>query len=495
MNSAAGLDYDRALLVMVHLLRCPELLQSYFDPISRVGLFKSWQNLQFIWDSVSAYQERYQRSIPRHLLEYDLKQRLSDGLFTPPSPDVFQTVDSAFRMPAVDLTEAFAADVLKEVLSNQLRQELKLQLDGATGDAIPKLLSDAGKQYTATLSSKPVFVKPFKNHAGNMVDAAKSPVGIPWLDGILGGGMCPGDMLGLVLPSGCGKTTFAVQVAEAGVKQQRRTDIAAFEQNIKGDISLRTSVVASASTRADWQAYTSALQEAEIREKLEVLPEGVLTSQVEQDMARYVKPEVLQRFINSRAAWDKYVTWVDFTKPDVKIPNINALFDYLDMLTEETKLPPHTLIIDWWGLIVGRMLSLQNFRSDQQMRLFRGEQLSVLKRQLQARRMSGIVLHQLSGQEGKKGHKHTPNAYSSAEDSSFLHAFDAVLVSGTQNSLHQIRLMGDKLRKFGSNGMLIQIDGEHCKLEQVSGFGQSVGMNPDNSFNQAAWNETSLSQE
>lgn len=466
---ASGLDRELALLSLVHLLRCPELLQAYADPVEKTGLFKPWPDLQFIWDTVTAYWQRYQKPIPKQLVIRDLQERLSSGLLQAPSPDVLQTVSTIFQLQKEELSETYAADVLKEALSTVLRHNLRLQLDTVGSEDIPQILESAGRQYTATLSAKPRFVKPLRNLSSNLLSAGKDPIGIPWLDGVLGGGTGAGDMLGFVIPSKCGKTTLALQICRACVLMKRRVDYATFEQDEKGDITLRVCVLSSNGTRTEWQRFSDALSVAHEQELVAGLPEGTLTSQVEANKYQYISADTAQRLAANEKDWDKYFTMIDFTKPDVKIPNIPALFAYTDELTEICKIPPYMLVLDWWGLLSNRMMSLQNFRDSQAMRIFRMTQLNLLKTYTQASGRRTVVFHQMAGAEAKKGSNHRPSSFAGMEDSTFPLAFDSCMSAGTKDAQNCIKLLSDALRKGLSGMVTLQIDGEHCALEQVTG--------------------------
>ena len=65
------------------------------------------------------------------------------------------------------------------------------------------------------------------------------PLGIPWLDTMLAGGLADGEVFLFLAPTGCGKTTLATQIAWSRAMQQSHTIYVTYDEPLESHINSR----------------------------------------------------------------------------------------------------------------------------------------------------------------------------------------------------------------------------------------------------------------
>lgn len=427
--------YQQKLLVMKCLLNSLPFLQVWKDVVDKLNLFKPHPVLQLIWDMESAYYSKFATLPTRTDLQYMSNESHEDeerAAVTACLPEAF---DVSGGIP-----DKFAADFLLKFKNLQIAKDLQAQVsrqvEEGNLDGLSNMLHDAKVDADHDPSASAEENNPFDGSPDQfMEDTVRVPLGIDFIDHALNGGAIPGEMYAFVMPSGSGKTTFVWQFASEKVLAHQHAVIFSFEQPIKGDLALRSYVLASQSKRSDWAGG---------------------------DYSK-VPVEVKLRYDRARPLWKEYLhaydTWVD---PRKKLVSVSQLFEVIDRLIVK-KQEPSVIFIDWWGMMKNKLIeSLRGNIGDTERRLKQAQWLGDLRGYAATYRIPVVVFHQMSGAAATKARP--ASGHDSQEDKAFPNLFDFVFTSNRKSLDNELILRLDKARATRNVEFSITLDGERCKF-------------------------------
>ena len=100
------------------------------------------------------------------------------------------------------------------------------------------------------------------------------PLGIPWLDSMLGGGLADGEVFLFLAPTGCGKTTLATQIAWSRAMQQSHTVYITYNEPLEGHIDNRFCSLMTGIPRPDFEKRAIADMSPDIQRRFQAWREA-----------------------------------------------------------------------------------------------------------------------------------------------------------------------------------------------------------------------------
>ena len=273
----------------------------------------------------------------------------------------------------------------------------------------------------------------------------KSRLGISFIDSILGGGLQPGEIMGLLAPSGGGKTTFAMQMAFEKINLRQHVLYMSTEQQLRGDMTTRLFVLATGLDRDNFRK-----------------PFGELD------------PNIQKTLLNKKDTWQKYYHFLDCSgaRSDMDgnvvkhdISNTEQLLKPAYEFKKNTGEDIGLIIVDWWGSAKNQMIRANSEKLFNETAIRRASQawlqkLSVLAQDLKT---CIVVFHQLSGEAAERSSKHKPSSHAAQEDKNFNNYFDFCLTVGQRDSDDIAWMKADKARTSASLEVQIKLLGNMCK--------------------------------
>lgn len=280
------------------------------------------------------------------------------------------------------------------------------------------------------------------------------PSGVPPIDDLTGGGPHPGEMVGMVMPSGTGKTMLATQLDEASVMSEQHVAHCSFEQDLMGDLALRLYVRASDGTKDQWEESNK--------------PDVVFNDY----------PDLKVNWDNNKPYWEKYLHMFDeWASPQTIFKNPHDLFAPIKDLADMGKKVRY-LILDWWGPAKYKLMQAnkKSNMSDQMRREAQANYLYEIKNYTkecvnQGIPLTTIVFQQLKGAaaaQDKHGNK-KHSSHDAQEDASFNNNFDYCGATSTLNTKNNtITLCSDKTRGAESHISTYKVDGNRGLIKELS---------------------------
>ena len=224
-------------ILLAHLLRCPEVLQQAvtylqvddFDPAK--GL-KGHQVLYAV--AMDFYREH--RALPNCTMIYALvDSRVAD----PRNPELLHNPEMADSIKKLayscfvlsddkDLIPAFALNIMESLVTyNRVVLPGIASLEQKSfGDMFETLVQESKR----TILSRSAIVEPFGDTEMFGV-TPREQTGVLFIDNMLGGGVRPSEVYGLIGPSGGGKTTLVNQIGLAYAARDRHFAIFQYEES------------------------------------------------------------------------------------------------------------------------------------------------------------------------------------------------------------------------------------------------------------------------
>jgi RecA/RadA recombinase len=423
------------LFVLKHLIRRANIFNAAKDNLEHIKLFEGYPDMDAVFDVACNYHNMYNKLPAFGIYEMELQMSYEErGMTHHAFVEIMRLVREWFDQKEGWSDEA-VQDYLYDVFKGSAYDELQ-QADSDDPDAVGKAIDKASKAFNTNPFDGLKIENPFTNIAHYVQEAARRPTNLPFMDRILDGGLCVGESIGILAPSGGGKTTMGLQFAAGQVEQEEHVLYLSTEQALRGDLAVRLFVLASRAERADFRYGYKGLS-----------------------------PDILNTLDKVSPLWEEYFHFVDCYSKKDNIKSIDDIFTPLNELIEAGK-RPKLVIIDWWGRLRD-YLTLNNkdsARSDSDQRMMNRNWLHRVKKSAENKNLSVVVLHQLAGSEAGKSAKHVASSHKAQEDSNFNNMFDWAFVLSKKDSTDMVTMVADKARAAANTKVSLHLDGPHCKF-------------------------------
>jgi len=418
-------DRQRMELVLQHLLRRPKLFKSSMVFVDRDGYFSCEPDLDWVYKCALGYMNAFDGmpTLESLLMELGGVEHMN----------IRAKLKEWFALPKDhEWSDLLVQDELQDFSSGVRRRELLEAVEDADDrykfrDAMARTM----QAESVDLFSEVKSTNPFSDIRKNMETAVRVPTGVDFIDLALEGGVRKGEVIGFIVPTSGGKTTLALQIADAQIRHGKHVAYLSTEQRLAGDISVRCFTL------------------------------GARTSQ---DAFKYgydkVDKDILETLNNVSETWLKYFHFFDCTSQNA-MDVASALNPIRSM--QEAGIFPEIVILDWWGRMKDRILGAQEKSlTDNQLRTASRNLLQDLKDQTELLGVTTMVTHQMAGAVAEKGPKHKPSSHSAQEDKNFNNMMDFCFTISKKDAQSRVNLANDKARSTGNNSVRLTLDGAHC---------------------------------
>jgi hypothetical protein len=425
-------------VVFGHILRRPPIFRAYKAIAKHTDYFEHYDHIKLALELVMDFEEEFGGQITKDcfLLDWDLALAESDLDY---SEFIQGQIHLWFDKPEEEFSDDYVRKILENLHQTSVATRLKSELDlyETTPDKAKEAVRKASDRISSSLFTDMVGRNPFDDLETNMAVAELCPWGVDFMDVILGGGSAAGEMVGVLMVSGGGKTTLGVQILAAHVRRKEHIVYFSTEQDLAGDMTIRMLCHALGCTRDDVKTGVSRMT-----------------------------PQYRKRIPEVKKDWETYCHFIELAhKP---IMSINSLFEYVQQLNDRG-IYPTSIIIDWWGRLKDALVetNLNNGASEADIRRSSRSWLHTLRSRGGEFGLKTLVLHQLSGQVAERSHAHRPSSHSAQEDKNFNNMFDYCFTASRKDEDDECDFIADKARKGGNDRRRIRLDGLRCRFEAV----------------------------
>lgn len=423
-------EYEHALMVLQSLFSGKSQLAVLGPVCAEYHFFAVFPALEVAFDSVYGFFKEFRELPTTTVLAHDLRQEgIKKGLNDLHIQSL--TVQAQEWLGRRIVNDGPAERILRAFREEAIRLRLRENLDT---DHLQQAVDSAVNAIHADPFRKVMEENPFSDPEFYLSSARMFPFGPPFIDIAMGGGALLGETVGLVAPSGGGKTTIALQIAERQVYEHQHVILVATEQKMKGDLAMRSFVLGTDMTRSDWTGNW-----------------------------KDISPKARERFDKVRDVWLKYFHFYDISR--LELTSIDALYAPVRDQIEKGNQPVF-FIIDWWGdvrdaLIGG--LSGQQVSEAEIRRRARGWLKEVVNKATEYQ-IVNFILHQLKGSAAGKSAAHINSSHDAQEDSNFNNRMDFAFTLSKKGPNNSVSCHIDKARRFRNNVLRLRLDGEHCRF-------------------------------
>jgi len=436
---------DTADTLMVCVLRSPPFRGIALE---RMGRLKPFDPLLYpahriLWDTI----ERLHPLIPKDKpisqfhVEAELKEKFGDD-----QQDVVNTIKALFLMAEAiapeEIEESVAVAYLDEFRVLAIKKEVNSRLTEVyTHEDLMAMINKSCKDYaTVDASDNLIIEQPLLDPLRYMPTSIKLPTGIRWMDHLSYGGHSRGELVGLLAPTGGGKTLTATSLLIAQAKRKQHALLLTYEQPIAGDLTERLYCRMFDDRPIDFFRNTS--------------PKDWCA----EDKARYNELKTIMA---------NYVHVTDFTRGSNGANGVMDVEDSINALIKANMGPTYVLV-DWLWPMVTRYCVLRNIDL-KQARLVAGSFMDELG-QL-AKRTTAIILvfHQLGTAAARANPSSIPVVTEAMEVRNFAFMTDLCYVVGNRDLESHVMWTGtDKNRRGAPQHILSRMDGARGVIEPAN---------------------------
>jgi RecA/RadA recombinase len=238
------LDGSMMFLIITHLMRSKEVLTqvgSILEPDDFSNLEKEYS---LLWAAAQEWWFENKTPVPKAWLLAILEERLKkDPTFMSEQErtTLFTDVEAIYSLSESELVPHSVLPRLQEFIdqkkSGPMAQQLLSAIPGSDFDA---KLSQLCKIHSTTRLSVANKVNLFASGQEYLFSAFdRRPTGVNYVDVLLGGGIVPGEVCGVLGPTGGGKTTTGIQITSESAMSGRRAAYFSYENEVVPAISNR----------------------------------------------------------------------------------------------------------------------------------------------------------------------------------------------------------------------------------------------------------------
>jgi len=451
---------DEMILLLKHFTERPQDLETIGEALNRLGTFrKAPPALAVFFDRALNYWQMYNSRITYEELALCFRD---SGLDSSKDREILQHIRKWYEDGALSepLSRERLKDLVNEAKMESVSSRISVRGEVPHGDIdeMTRWSEEIHKELTEDLvnSEKPWNPTDPENDPRNADTEAdlrsKIPFGVDWIDIGQGGGARPGETTAVIAPTGGGKTTVGFQLANSLVNAGRYVAHLSLEQCFKGDLQRRIMVLATESSREDWE---------DIRE---------------------VPQHLWDRWDAKKYLWRQYYAGYEhfLRNPDFELKSLRQAFDPMmehistqhdqwvkdgrpDTVNEPVL---DTVIVDWYGELLqlwkqthvyGRDSSAMR---DAAMNLKKG-----LRDWAEYMNVRMVILHQAKGAEAKNRRL---SVHDAQEDSNFGDRMNYCWgLSGYEEGEGLVWAHMSKGRDAPKMTIPLHLNGERCRFEMT----------------------------
>jgi len=347
----------------------------------------------------------------------------------------------------------FPKEQIQKILDATLKNAVRVEMTKKAGQPGVDIASELGKMLTdvqSTRAIKSARKYPCKAVRASLRPESRNRWGLSFLDSN-DSGWGPGEMVGILGPSGGGKTIMTTMLAKAFVRKGMKVCIALYEQPLEGDVQQR------------------------ILSQLAGIPISKLRTSDENLVGVEIAEEILQRMDVVEEMVGDSIVVLDMATEHSGVGGPSELIAHLKDLEKDGEMPD-ILIIDWLGAAVQRWdpstMSQVVARGDFHSRAMAW--LLDLRGFLNAvpvdkKKPVLVVEHQTSTNAQERPPAYKPLTTDSMEFRTFQNYMDMCYQMGTRckESLCSWFIHG-KVRRGRPMECIIQLNPEYLEVEDVS---------------------------
>lgn len=433
-------------MILAHVLRIPDILQAAGPAIVRLEFFEEphgWMNAAV---EVALMLKTAKCEVSLETVKQELAVKMQNDNH---ARSVIDPV--LLYLPSIYRKDIQTPAYIKHLLQKEIREkEVALfTSDFATAadmDRVVELNRELNRVLTQGLFAEVEAIDLFapENRVKYLSAAMPKPINVDYVDELLGGGMCDGEMIGMLAPSGGGKTTFSLQCF-VSLSMKEQAAYISCEQKPAGDLMQRISSLLTGAPKTSFGIVGNGLNASSEQ----------AFSQAEERIERFRQNGV----------------FIDATRQDIR-----SIDDLMRPIMEKISagFRPRAVFLDWWGRIRSTLLRNNKFKSESEERRMSSDWLMQLKRYCDPVEDGGtganiIITHQLSGEAASRSPGKISSSHDAQEDKSFNNMFDFVLVAGAKDhGTKEVKWIAGKSRSRDNVEVRTRLDGLRCRFVLMS---------------------------
>ena len=449
---------DSLHVLLIHAVRLSKITESIVKAFCKASPFADYKDLNLIWTSAREYWvnigAKEGKTIPKVWLVSDVKGRvsMSSNVIL---DDILVMIDEIFSTSMEDLGESAALEALRSIRDASLLSRVSLAVQDGSDDAITQARQALAQHGKSLMPRERVINNVLGSGSFTRLKTmVKETTGVDLLDELLNGGLSVGEKLGFVIPTGNGKTTLALQMADGTVRRNCHVAYISTEQGLNGDIQQRIFTLAASSAKDIWSIISDSYDPSnpDPEQEVKILKKNLSTQEFEE-------------FEAARAQWNEYFHFFDFTDTDSEVRSFDEIFQTLKAFEAEHNIHFTYVYLDWWGALRGRIVGNVVSKGEQAVRDFVKQQFNVMADRALTYQWRVVVFQQMKGGEIRKSQKQEPSGHDAQNDSNFPDFFDYCFASSQLDTkTKQGRWASAKVRTGAGNVVKVWLDGAHCKF-------------------------------
>lgn len=468
---------DEADYLVASTMMIPEIRDSAIRSLDGAPLFDAllFPPHAMLWDAISKLAGISEGTV---ITAASVACEVKSAHTSPSEQDVLQEAldllhDFSTDLKVSDLSPVFAGKILEAFVVDAKKTSFIQKLSDVNdlsglSEFASKATGDVGRiAFTGT----PEIEHPLDNPEEFMPEMVQIPTGIGWMDFLSGGGHRAGDCVGLLGPTGGGKTLTATDMLVSQAKRSVHSLLVTYEQNVKGDVSTRL--------------YTRLLDDMHgdlLRGYKDPLHPDLEDARVDVNFFRkhpYREwpKTVVERYRDLQSKYSRFLHTVDFSQDvDVQNPKPQGLLGVRDIdRTMETLAKQDVkvkyLMVDWLWPAVTRWFY---GRADKKMAnlLDAAFQFIMELKQLTSKwKCVTILNHQLDTAHTRANPSTQPSCADAWNIKSFAMMLSDCYVIGNRDKESQVMWLGnDKARMGIPQYILGRMDGAMGVIDKTDGY-------------------------